>query len=107
MKKFIAILALIMLSEKVWALDVAEEWQRLQNLYAEQIEKETYLSAIETAEKLNGIDPSDTYSLLYIVFAYTKAQKPIPNWVLANPWPNVTNKDKLNRKIAEALAFGT
>ncbi|MGY5832910.1 hypothetical protein ACXHQJ_23070, partial [Vibrio vulnificus] len=42
--------------------------------------------------------------LLYIVYSHTKAGLSVPIWVLAEPWPNKSVKDRMNRLIAESIA---
>jgi hypothetical protein len=63
--------------------------------------------ALKVAYDLNGIDPSDTQALLYIVLSSLKSGKDIPSWIFDKPWPDATGQDVFNRRLAEHLVNGT
>jgi len=107
MHKLIISIILVFLSFSVLAESINKKWLSLNEQYVDLITSQKYDIALELAIELNSIDPSDTKSLLYIVFASIKADKKIPSWVFEKPWPNATNQDVLNKQMAEQLSGGT
>lgn len=103
MKLFLLSLLFFLCSNCV-AYDVVSHYKSLEQEYENAIASGNYKLAIEKSLELNGLDPSDTNVLLYIVFAHIKSKEKIPEWVFRHPWPNVTTQDKINRQIAETLA---
>ena len=107
MKRIYLIIIILTFSFSLQASDITREFSELEASYAKEMSLENYSSAIEIALKLNAIDPSNTNTLLYIIFSSVKAGKQFPSWILKEPWPNVTSQDIINRKLAEALVSGT
>ena len=87
--------------------DVSDEWQKLSSRYLEYVTAGKYESALDVALELNSMDPADTETLLFIVYASVKSGMRPPQWVLEQPWPNATPRDKFNRQLAEQLADGS
>ncbi len=106
MTKFIN-LFLCLLSLNCLAAEPIKEWNELNEMYARQMENGLYLEAVDTSLKLNNLEPTDTTVLLYIVYSHTKAGLSVPIWVLAEPWPNKSVKDRMNRLIAESIGSNT
>ena len=96
-----------MFSVSAFSEDITDTWKALNKQYAESLSKADYDTALRIATELNAIDPADTNSLLYIVYASIRAKKDVPDWVLSRPWSNATPQDVINRFIAESLANGT
>lgn len=107
MRHIFLIAALFLFSCPAFAEDIVERYLDLNVQYLEDISEGKYESALGAAIELSEIDPSDTRALLYIVFASIKAGKPIPEWVMNEPWPDATGEDRFNRRLAEKLASGT
>ena len=87
--------------------NVQNLWNNLDNKYVSLIQASQFNKALEVAFELNKIDPADTKSLLYIVLASVKSNTKLPTWVMAEPWPNATKQDILNRMLAEQLVNGS
>ena len=102
----ILLVLLSILSFLSFGSEIETEWKDLDNLYNQQIQNSNYNEALKSALKLNRMDPSDTTSLLYIVYSSIKSNTKIPCWVFEQPWPNRTNHDILNRLVAEHMAKG-
>ena len=106
--RFLTALCLFVAATRiVTAEDVSEQWQHLNSRYLECVTAEKYEDALNVALELHSLDPADTESLLFIVYASVKSGKRPPQWVLAQPWPNATLRDKFNRQLAEQLADGS
>ena len=107
MKRIILATLLLTFAVSAFSEEITDTWKSLNKQYAESVSKADYDAALKIATELNAIDPADTNSLLYIVYASVKAKKAVPDWVLSRPWPNATPHDVINRLIAESLANGT
>ncbi len=106
MTKFIN-LFLCLFSLNCLAAEPTKEWNELNEMYARQMENGLYLDAVDTSLKLNNLEPTDTTVLLYIVYSHTKSGLSVPTWVLTEPWPNKSVKDRMNRLIAESIGSNT
>ncbi len=82
MTKFIN-LFLCLFSLNCLAAESTKEWNELNEMYARQMENGLYLDS------------------------HTKAGLSVPIWVLAEPWPNKSVKDRMNRLIAESIGSNT
>ena len=102
--KYILTLIIFFLSSSATAESIVDEWQTLNSHYLEYVANEKYEEALDAALKLNSIDPSDTQSMLYIVFASIKAGKTPPTWIMSMPWPKAKSKDTFNRQLADLIA---
>lgn len=103
MKKIIFILMLLTICSQSMAVNISEDYKRLDKEYESLIASKHFEQSLSVAYQMNKIDPADTQSLLYIVFASVKTKREIPSWVLGNPWPNATPHDRFNRTLAEHL----
>jgi hypothetical protein len=103
MKKRLFLYLFFIIHFSVSANDILKDVSDLEQTYHRSLQTGQYKNALEVAFKLNSIDPANTEFLLFIVLASSKADTTIPNWVMAHPWPNATNQDKLNRLLAEQL----
>lgn len=106
MRKILFTACLFFICSSAIAEDIATRWKSLNSQYLELISNKKYIKAADVASELNKIDPADTKSMLYMVFAYIKAGEPIPDWLLNTPWPNATAQDVFNRQLAEQLVNG-
>nr|WP_086938867.1 hypothetical protein [Thaumasiovibrio occultus] len=82
---------------------VTSDYAQLVTQFSSQMAAQDYSAALVSAIELNQRDPSDSNALLYLVMAYQQAGKPLPEWVLAEPWPNGSAEDVINRQLAQML----
>ncbi|MBQ4835793.1 MULTISPECIES: hypothetical protein [Pseudoalteromonas] len=94
---------IFLLSYTSYTQAISKQWNELNRHYHESLVQQQYDTALQVALELNKIDPVDTQVLLYIVFASIKLKRKVPSWVMSEPWPNATDQDKFNRKLAEQL----
>jgi hypothetical protein len=104
LRRIVIILLLVYLPTAVAAQSIDQEWKNLDKKYSELVETGRFEESLEVAYQLNKIDPANTQALLYIVFSCVEGKKPLPAWVLGEPWPEANPIDRVRRKIAEFLA---
>ena len=103
MKSVLVAFLLAFSSASIAAEEVAQTWKTLESQYADLVEASKFSEALDVALRLNRIDPADTQTLFYVVFASVRANKPVPEWVLREPWPDATPADRVRREVSEFL----
>jgi hypothetical protein len=107
MTKNIFAIVLIMFSQLLLAEDVSKKWHMMLNKCESALIEGELKEARELALELIKIDPSDTQVMYYLVLTSVELNIPVPKWLIEEPWPNATEKDRNNYKRAMKAINGT
>lgn len=70
-----------MLSSAHDNLPIFQEWESLKSDVHKHLSNKNYEKAIESANRLLAIDPSNDEAKFHLLFSYIKSEKKIPKWI--------------------------
>jgi len=88
--------------------DVVEEWKNLIENYKTHMVVGEWNGAIQSAERLLDLDPSDSEAKFYLVYALKKSGVSVPNWVgPPSSWAYGSVNDRFYVNLAKDMGFGS